>query len=474
MASITDAEIIELETLTQIQDNFDFLREPTEKTNPNYKFLKASIEQQEWGFDEKNKPKLLAGYAGCILEGSSRSGKTWSGIDIIIWLCCIVHEKEGCTINIYRETYNEFKGTLYDDFKRRLDDFGLPNKFKDTDEIKSFRIGNSKISFLGDGKHGGGCDYAFFNEAMMIDKHVFDQVEMRCRKFWWMDYNPSFTHHWVFTNVENRKDVGFLRTTFKDNMDYITPNELNKILGYEPWEPDTYYVDEYGILMYEGEEIDEKHQPPEHVENTESGTADESMWCIYGLGLRGAMKGVILTRVKYIDEWPSHLPPAYGLDFGFTADPTALDKYGREGNNVYIEVLIYEPIDNAPDLDLMLTAVGVSKDDPITADSADRYVKSGKDATYMVRELFDLGWEISKVSKTKNIVYWLNKFKGCTIHVVKNHLSHYFKTEQQNYKWKEINGIMINQPIDGFDHAITAGRYAHMAHETNTIETTWN
>jgi hypothetical protein len=49
--------------------------------------------------------------------------------------------------------------------------------------------------------------------------------------------------------------------------------------------------------------------------------------------------------------------------------------------------------------------------------------------------------------------------------VVINDLSDKFKTEQQNYKWKKINGISINQPIDGFDHAISAARYAHMAHE---------
>ncbi len=464
MARITNAELDELDTLLDIRERFNLLKNPTEKTNPNYKFLKASIEQQEWGFDEKNKPKLLAGYAGCILEGSSRSGKTWSGIDIIIWLCCIVHEKDGCEINIYRETYNEFKTTLYGDFKRRLNDYGLPNKFETTDEIKSFRIGKSKISFLGDGKHGGGCDYAFFNEAMMISKFVFDQVEMRCRKFWWMDYNPSVTQHWVFSKVWTRKDVGFLRTTFKDNYDFITATELNKILGYEPWEPDTYYVDEDGILMYEGEEITEDHHPPINQDNKDS-TSDESMWKIYGLGLRGNMEGVILKRVRYIDKWPEHLPYTYGMDFGFTVDPTALVRFAKEGLNIYIELLLYTPFDNSEDLHDVMESLGISKHDPITADSADRYAAGGKNAVYMVRELFDLDWEIAKVVKTKRIIFWLGKLKKHIIHVVINDLSGEFKTEQQNYKLKEINGIQINQPIDGFDHAISATRYALMAHE---------
>ncbi len=472
MGRITDAEIIELEYLTEIQGHYDLL-EQLDKANPNYRFLQDAVNAQKWEFNEKGKPVLVEGYAGCILEGSSRSGKTWSGIDLIIWLCAIKHEDEGCTINIYRETYNEFKDTLYDDFKRRLDDYGLPNKFKYAQEIKSFKIGNSKVSFLGDGKHGGGCDYAFFNEAMSISQHVFDQVKMRCRKFWWMDYNPSFTQHWVFDKVESRKDVGFLRTTYEDNP-FIAPNELNEILGSEPWETGSYYISEEGLLMYNGEEIDDGNQPPIHQENTENTTADEDYWKVYGLGLRGAMKGTILKKVKYIDEWPSHLPCTYGLDFGFTNDPTALTRYAREGNKVYTEVLIYKPIDNPEDIDAAFTALGMSKDTPITADSADRYLKSGKEAVYMVRDLMEMGWEISKVVKSKRIVYWLNKLKKDTIHVVKNHLSNEFRTEQQNYKWKEINGISINQPIDGFDHAITSLRYSRMSDEINSFGVNWN
>lgn len=469
---ITDAELIELEYLVEIQERFDRLKNPDENSNPNYKFLKESIDNQEWGLVD-NKPVITNGFAGAGLEGSSRSGKTWGSVDMIISLCTDKHEKDGCIINIYRETYNEFKTTLYPDFDRRLDYYGLPNKFKGAEEVKSFRIGKSKINFLGDGKHGGSCDYAFYNEVMMIKQNVFDQSEMRCRIFWWADFNPSFTHHWFFESVENRKNVGMLHTTFKDNMEHISHNELSKILSYEPWLPDSYYI-EHNTLMYNGAEIDDKNVPPPHPENTESGSTDESMWRIYGLGLRGAMKGVILSRVKYIEKWPDHLPYAYGLDFGFTADPTALVRYAQEGVNIYVEVLIYTPIDNSEDLDATLTALGVSKTHPITADSADRYNKSGKDAVYMVSDLFNMGWEISKVSKTKRIVYWLNKLKQHVIHVVINDLSHHYKTEQQNYKWKEYNGILVNQPIDGFDHAITATRYALMAHDVNTIETSWS
>lgn len=472
---LTDSEIFELEQLLEDQGKADLrsnLSIIDDSTSPNYKALYNAINDQAWGINDKGKPQLTKGYAGYVLEGSSRSSKTWSGVDIIIYLCIVKHKNQGCSINIYRETYNEFKTTLYDDFKRRLDDFGLPNKFKEAEEIKSFKLGKSKVNFLGDGKHGGGCDYAFFNEAMMIKQSVFDQVEMRCRKFWWMDYNPSFTEHWVFDKILNRSDVGFLRTTFKDNA-FISPTELNKILGYEPWEPDSYRITAEGALIYNGLPIDDKNQPPPHIENIEQGTADDFMWKVYGLGLRGAMKGLIFPNVKYIDEFPD-IAFTWGLDFGFVNDETALVKYAQDGKNIYLELLIYQPIDTAEELDATLEALGVSKYVPITADSSDKYTSEKKGSVMMVRELFDMGWEISKVRKTKNVMYWISNMKQCKIHIVKSSLYREAKKEQENYMFKEVNGILINQPKDSYNHFWDSSRYARMSHESSgNISTYW-
>jgi PBSX family phage terminase large subunit len=471
---ITDEELIELERLVKEQETFTFRKQLTtidDLTSPNYKVLYESINNQKWGFDEHNKPILKDGYAGCVLEGSSRSTKTWSGVDIIIYLCTVKHKDKPCSINIYRETYNEFKTTLYDDFKRRLDDFDLDNPFHRAKEIGSFKIGKSKIHFLGDGKHGGGCDYAFFNEAMMIKQEVFDQVEMRCRVFWWMDYNPSFTEHWVFNSVIPRNDVAFKRTTFKDNR-HISATELNKILSYEPWEPGTYEVIGSEIF-YKDLLVDEHNQPPSHVDNIEQGTSDEFMWKVYGLGLRGAMKGQIFKNVTYIDKFPN-IAHTWGLDLGFTTDPAALVKFAKEGNNIYLQLEIYEPIETSAELSAAMEAVGVSKYDPITADSSDKYVSEKKGTVQMVRELYEMGWEISKVSKTKGVMYWILKMKECKIHIVRNRLYKHAKKEQENYVFKEVNGILINQPEDKENHFWDGSRYSFMNHDFNNFSVTTN
>ncbi|OHT44432.1 terminase family protein [Flavobacterium tructae] len=469
---ITDEEILELENLLKERD-IDIARGRlcvlNEGTNPNYRILYNAITDQHYN----ENGELVRGFRGCALEGSSRSGKTWSGVDIIIWLCLFV-EVDGCTINIYRETYNEFKTTLYDDFKRRLDDYSLPNPFHNAKEIRSFKIGKSTIYFLGDGKHGASCDYAFYNEIMFLENSVFDQSEMRCRKFWWADYNPSVTEHWFFDKVLSRPDVGFLRTTYLDNK-FVSAQERNKILSYEPWKPGSYIVKNNVICCYNKETkkvepIGKTNQPPPHPANISNGTADEFMWKVYGLGLRGAMKGVIFPFVEWIDKFPEHIAPIYPNDFGFTTDPNTLIKYGEDEYNIWIEPLSYEPIENPEDLSDFIEAIGLEKDIIMPCDSADKYTGENKGTVEMVKGLKKQGYvNAFKIKKTKSVMYWLNSMKKKKIHIIKNHLYQQAKKEQENYRMKEINGIAINQPIDQFNHIWDGSRYGHIAHNSPTI-----
>jgi len=476
--NLTDSEILELENLLAEQ-KIDLLNQGlvsyTEKTNKNYKFLHQAIINQEYDL----RGELINGYRGVVLEGSSRSGKTWAGVDIIIWLCTIRHKNESLTINIYRETYNEFKTTLYEDFKRRLKDFNLDNPFERAKEIRSFKIGKSTISFLGDGKHGGGCDYAFYNEGMMIDREVFDQSEMRCRRFWWMDYNPSFTDHWVFDSVVPRFDVGFLRTTFLDNP-FISAQEKNKILSYEPWEVGSYEVTEDDVI-FNGETITDKNQPPPNIRNVNQGTADEFMWKVYGLGLRGAMKGVIFPNVHYIEEFPD-MDYIYANDFGFTNDPNAFGKYTEDENNIWVEPLIYRPIDTPEELAETFEFLEVENWKQIVCDSSDKYTGENKGTVEMVSGLYDLGYTGAfKVRKNMSVMYHIGSMKKKRIHIVKNNyvqdgvpLWKHAKKEQENYKFKEINGIPVNLPEDKYNHIWDMARYGHMAWSEGEIVVDWD
>lgn len=480
--NLTNQELDELEALIndlEYERRRQALKEYYSDKNPNYTFLFESYANQKYERRRDHNGEwedvLVAGKRGVVLEGSSRSGKTYSGIDFIIFLC--LYEPNPVVINIIKETYNEFKTTLYDDFNERLSYYGLPNPFY-KQEIHSFKINESKINFIGaektgkDGKfHGASCDFLYINESLAVAQTVFDQSEMRCRKFWFMDYNPSVTKHYIFDSVVTRPDVGFLRTTFQDNP-FVSIQEKAKILSYEPWLPGSYQVEDNAIF-YNGKEVDDKNQPPPHPTNVNNGTADEFMWKVYGLGLRGAMKGVVFKHITWIDAFPD-IAHTYGADFGFTSDPFSLVKYAEDARNIYIEPLSYTPIETPEEIDAFMKAVGVSKITPITADSADKYTSERKGAIEMVRSLYNMGWEITKVRKTKNVMFWLTSMKTKKIHIVKNHLYSKAKEEAENYRLKEINGISINQPVDDFNHIWDAARYAHMSHAANNMSAEWS
>lgn len=473
---LTEAELKELEELLEVKrinDTRKSLNVIDESKNPNFTFLYNSYLGQE--HDEND--QLISGFQGVVMEGSSRSGKTWSAVDFIIWLC--LHIETNCRINIYRSTFAEFRDTLYDDFKRRLDDYDLPNPFHSAQTVKSFKIGDNVISFKGCDKlgkqHGAGADYIYFNEFLGIPKDVFDQAEMRCRKFWFADLNPSLTQHYLYNNILTREDVGYLRTTFLDNP-HISAAEKNKILGYEPWETGSYEVKEDGVY-YLGEEITEDNQPPKNEFNHRNGTADEFMWKVYGLGLRGAMEGVIFPNVTWIDEFPSYIEPIYASDFGFTVDPHVTVKYGEDKNNIWIEPLSYYPIETPEGVNDLWEEHNIPRQGvPLPCDSSDRYVSEHRGAIEMVLNLQELGWgDCYKISKTKSVMYWLLSMKKKKIHIIKNKYYKHAKAEQENYKMKEIQGILINQPEDKFNHMFDGARYGHIAFNSETaLETEWN
>lgn len=472
---LSKAEKLELEILLRTQNLYTL----DEETNENYRVIFNALIEQE--FDPVTK-KLVKGHVGVILEGSSRSAKTWSWIFLIVYICKFV--ETSCTINIYRATFEEFKTTLYRDFKKVLDLFGIPNKFHDAERIKSFKIGKNTINFLGCDKlgkaHGAGCEYAIFNEMMHIPQDVFDQVEARCQKLWIGDYNPSYSQHWVFDKVLLRSDVAYLHSTFRGNIEHISPSELNKLLRSEPWKPGSYKV-KNGKVYYRGVEVvtDGKIQPPPHPVNVPQGTADEYFWRVYGLGLRGHMEGMIFKNVTYIDQWPEHVVSGYtrihGNDFGFTTDPNATVKYAEDEDNIWVELLIYRPIENPIELDAELQEAGIPKDTMLPCDSSDKYTGENKGTVEMVKGLIRRGWKNAfKISKKKSVMYWLLSMKTKKIHVIKNDLSRFVVVEQQHYVMKEIKGVPVNEPIDKYNHFWDATRYCHMAHNgcAEVMETT--
>ena len=295
------------------------------------------------------------------------------------------------------------------------------NPFQRLKEVQSFKIFSNKINLIGADQpskfHGAGCDFFYINEAIPIQQAIFDQLEMRCRRFWFMDYNPSVSDHWIFNRLEKRDDVVFFHSTMLNNP-YIGKWEKKKIQGYEPT-----------------------------PENIAAGTADDYMWSAYGLGLRASPTGLVYPNVTWIDEFPDDIEEVnYGLDPG-TNSPTAIVKVGREGRNLYIQKLFYSPV---PDPETMAKIVKefISLDDHIWVDSANPGIISHlrlKGITALAVRKFN-----------GSVEYGINLVKSYKLHLVRDPD---LKREQENYKWREINGIRLNEPVKEFDHIWDGVRY---------------
>ena len=336
---------------------------------------------------------------------------------------------------MFRQTYNSHKTTLYTDWNNRLTAFGLYNPFPKAKEVSEFKINSNRYIFLGcdnpDKYEGAGCDIAYYNELLDQPKSVWDAIEQRCNEFMIGDYNPKFTVHWVYDNLLRRSDCAYLHTTFKDNP-YIPAPQLKKILSYEPTDF-----------------------------NIKKGTADDYMWRVYGLGLRAAQTGLVFKNVDWITSLPEVKYFNYGLDFGFTNDPTCLIKACIIGKDLYVQKLIYQPIENSDLLAQHLTKIGLGRNDIIIADSSDI---GGTSQDGFVKDLRYAGFQVIKAKKGKgSIEEGIAKIKKYRLHIVKDDD---VVKEQENYCYKTINDIPTNQPIDAFNHFWDAVRYMIQSYQT--------
>jgi phage terminase large subunit len=255
---------------------------------------------------------------------------------------------------------------------------------------------------------------------MEMESAPFKQLNQRTNELVILDYNPSFSSHWIYDDIIPRKDCHFIKTTQLDNP-FLPDGQRNEILAYEPTE-----------------------------ENIKNGTADKYLWEVYGLGLRSNRTGLIFRDVTYIDKFPEEIERiGVGQDFGYVNDPSATVKAGVIGNNLYLELLIYEPTKNASILSPLLKAV-VDDDQIIFADVD----------PVMISDLVRMRHRVFAAKKPKGSVkYGIGLINSYKIHIVKNRD---FQREQENYTWRVVNGITLDEPVDKFNHAWDAARYAVM------------
>ena len=168
------------------------------------------------------------------------------------------------------------------------------------------------------------------------------------------------------------------------------------------------------------------------------------------MGERGQSRATIFHTHVY-DELPEAAKfVAYGLDWGYSSDPTALVKVFRHGDELYIEELLYSGgLTNADIID-RLRQFGIGRRDEIVADSAEP--KS-------IEEISRAGFLIKPSKKGADSVRMgIDLMRRHKLYVKADSLN--AQKEFQNYKWKtDKDSRTLPVPESGWDHCVDAIRY---------------
>lgn len=362
-----------------------------------------------------------------INRGGTRSSKTWSLNQLCaLWLISgnYGHDKycyEGVwtTVRKYRTNLD---GTVIRDFEDILKAEGWYSGVDHNKTKKQYRYGKRLVEFIGADDEqklrGAKRNILYCNEANELEyKQEFFQLLMRTENKIFLDFNPDDEQLWINQELEIKRskevgDVEVIVSNYKNNS--FLPKSLIKEI--------------------------------EYLQQT-----DKEFWKIYGLGEYGNISGLVFENVKYVDSMPDCKLVAYGLDFGYSIDPSACLAVYKRDDELYLKEIIYERQLTNQDLAERLRPI-IGRDEVI-CDSAEP--KS-------IEEIYRLGLNAKPATKGRDsILNGIDILKRYKINVVN---SSNLRREFRMYKWAtDKNGNSLQKPI-GSDHLLDALRYVALIH----------
>lgn len=344
-----------------------------------------------------------------IIQGGTSAGKT---IGILLYLIAKAQTNDNLSISIVAESLPHLKKAAMRDFLSIMKEhhYFKEQLWNRSDNVYTFETG-SFIEFFGveeEGKvRGPRRDILFINECNAIKFETYDQLEIRTKEEIILDYNPV-AEFWVHTEVIPRVEHDFLKLTYKDN-----------------------------------EALDSRI-----IQTIESRQDKENWWRVYGLGEIGILEGNVYNNWELIDYLPQEARlEGYGLDFGYSIDPTAI-------------VGVYY-LDNALILDEKLYQTGLTNNEIAqklkSLDRAEIIADSAEPKS--IEEIKRYGLNIIPSAKGPDSVnHGIQIVQAQTIKVTKQSIN--LIKEYRNYTWKkDRNGKPTNSPEDFWNHSLDAVRY---------------
>lgn len=292
-------------------------------------------------------------YRLIVAFGSSRSGKSYSIMQLFV---IILLQNKNYKITVWRGTRVDAIATILEDFKKIVENDTFLNtvfKYNKKDATFTCTKTNSTIYFMGTDVIskvlGMRQHISFFNEISHFSEEVFLQIKQRTDDLIFSDYNPS--KEFFIQKYESHETSKFLRSTYKDNIEFLSEGIVADLEAYNPFEVGSTYV-ENGRLMYLGEvvgsirENGDEVTPPPHIENVKNKTANLYMHLVYALGLKAEKPNRIYKDWETCtDAFFNSLQykSYYGLDFGLSS-PTAMVEVKWDGDRTfYVHQRLYKP-----------------------------------------------------------------------------------------------------------------------------------
>ena len=150
-----------------------------------------------------------------VNQGSSRSGKTYSILQLLIIVKA--NEEKDAVFTIVRKTMPSLKASAMRDFFEILKNENLYDERNHNKTENTYMLNGNLFEFVSldqpQKKRGAKRSYLFINEANELSLEDWIQLSIRTEKQIFIDYNPSMDEHWIYDLVIPRKDCTFIQST---------------------------------------------------------------------------------------------------------------------------------------------------------------------------------------------------------------------------------------------------------------------
>ena len=373
-----------------------------------------------------------------VVKGSRGSKKSTT---ISMWIIYNMMKYPLANTLVVRRVFNTHKDSTYTQLKWASNNLGVSHlwKFSKSPLEATYIPTGQKILFRGlddpmsitsiTVEHGHLC-WCWFEEAFQVmNEDDFNKIDMSIRgemppgyfKQITLSFNPWSEKHWLKRKFFDTKDDDILAST--------TTYKCNEYLG------------EDDIQVFEKMKLNNPRR-----------------YNIEGLGNWGIAEGLVYENFEELEfniediKRRSNIKSAFGLDFGYTNDPTAFicTLVDLDNKEIYIFDEHYQKAMTNKMISDMIKYKGYSKE-MIIADSSEPKSIDDIQRNGIYRIL------PAKKGKDSilNGIQFIQDFKIYVHPKCENTI-----VELSNYVWSNKEGVNINKPIDEYNHLMDALRYA--------------